>query len=112
MPSSASRQAILTEVRLGRGYLKDRLEPGKDTPSWWNTDLQGVNLKGADLRGAHLSHADLHHADMRGADLREAVLREMRSREKEEMGAWLDRWFSDSTRERIRQIVAGMGKGR
>jgi len=44
--------------------------------------------------------------------LREAVLREMRSREKEEMGAWLDRWFSDSTRERIGQIVAGMGKGR
>jgi enoyl-CoA hydratase len=44
--------------------------------------------------------------------LREAVLREMRSREKEEMAVWLDRWFSDSTRERIRQIVAGMGKGR
>ena len=44
--------------------------------------------------------------------LREGVLREMRGREKEEMGAWLDRWFSDSTRERIRQIVAGMGKGR
>jgi enoyl-CoA hydratase len=44
--------------------------------------------------------------------LREGVLREMRGREKEEMGVWLDRWFSDSTRERIRQIVAGMGKGR
>jgi enoyl-CoA hydratase len=44
--------------------------------------------------------------------LREGVLREMRGREKEEMGTWLDRWFSDSTRERIRQIVAGMGKGR
>jgi enoyl-CoA hydratase len=44
--------------------------------------------------------------------LREGVLREMRGREKEEMGAWLDRWFSDRTRERIRQIVAGMGKGR
>ncbi len=44
--------------------------------------------------------------------LRDGVLREMRSREKEEMSAWLDRWFSDSTRERIRAIVAGMGKGR
>ena len=44
--------------------------------------------------------------------LREGVLREMRGREKEEMGAWLDRWFSETTRERIRQIVAGMGKGR
>jgi enoyl-CoA hydratase len=44
--------------------------------------------------------------------LREGVVREMRAREGEEMGAWLDRWFSDTTRERIRQIVAGMGKGR
>ena len=44
--------------------------------------------------------------------LREGVVREMRARETEEMGAWLDRWFSDTTRERIRQIVAGMGKGR
>ena len=44
--------------------------------------------------------------------LREGVLREMRGREKEEMGAWLDRWFSESTRERIRNIVAGMAKGR
>jgi enoyl-CoA hydratase len=44
--------------------------------------------------------------------LREGVLREMRSREGAEMGAWLDRWFSDGTRARIGQIVAGMGKGR
>ena len=44
--------------------------------------------------------------------LREGVLRDMRGREKEEMGTWLDRWFSDTTRERIRGIVAGMGKGR
>jgi enoyl-CoA hydratase/carnithine racemase len=44
--------------------------------------------------------------------LREAPLREMRSREEEEMRVWLDRWFSDSTRARIRQVVASMGKGR
>ena len=44
--------------------------------------------------------------------LRDAVLRDMRARESEEMDAWLERWFSDGTRERIRQIVAGMGKGR
>ncbi|HEU0106602.1 MAG TPA: enoyl-CoA hydratase/isomerase family protein [Vicinamibacteria bacterium] len=44
--------------------------------------------------------------------LRDGVLREMRARESEEMDAWLERWFSDGTRERIRQIVAGMGKGR
>lgn len=44
--------------------------------------------------------------------LRDGALREMRARETEEMGPWLDRWFSETTRERIRQIVAGMGKGR
>jgi enoyl-CoA hydratase/carnithine racemase len=42
--------------------------------------------------------------------LRDAVLREMRARESAEIATWLDRWFSDTTRERIRQIVAGMGK--
>lgn len=46
------------------------------------------------------------------AYLRDAPLREMRAREIDEMGVWLDRWFSEGTRERIRQIVAGMGKGR
>ncbi|HEV7502923.1 MAG TPA: enoyl-CoA hydratase/isomerase family protein [Vicinamibacteria bacterium] len=42
--------------------------------------------------------------------LRDAALREMRAHETEEMTTWLDRWFSDTTRERIRQIVAGMTK--
>ena len=46
------------------------------------------------------------------AYLRDAPLREMRAREKEEMGVWLDRWFSEPTRARIRGIVAGIGKGR
>jgi enoyl-CoA hydratase/carnithine racemase len=44
--------------------------------------------------------------------LRAGPLAEMRARERDEMRTWLDRWFSESTRERIRQIVAGMGKGR
>jgi enoyl-CoA hydratase/carnithine racemase len=44
--------------------------------------------------------------------LRAGPLAEMRARERDEMRTWLDRWFSDSTRERIRQIVAGMGKAR
>jgi enoyl-CoA hydratase len=44
--------------------------------------------------------------------LREGVLREMRAREKAETPAWLERWFSDSTRERIRQTVAAITKAR
>ena len=42
--------------------------------------------------------------------LRDAALREMRAREEDEIGTWLDRWFAETTRERIRGIVAGMGK--
>ena len=44
--------------------------------------------------------------------LRDGVLREMRARETEEMATWLDCWFSESARGRIRQILADMGKGR
>ena len=44
--------------------------------------------------------------------LRADPLAQMRAREEEERGPWLDRWFSEGTRERIRQIVAGMGQGR
>jgi len=55
---------------------------------------------------------DLAAVAVTKAYLRDGVLREMRSRETEEASVWLDRWFSDSARERIRQIVASMGKGR
>jgi enoyl-CoA hydratase/carnithine racemase len=55
---------------------------------------------------------DLAAVAVTKAYLRDAALGEMRARELREMDTWLDRWFSDSARERIRQIVAGMGKGR
>ena len=42
--------------------------------------------------------------------LRQIALHEMRARDRESMGEWLDAWFSDETRGRIRAIVAGLGK--
>jgi len=42
--------------------------------------------------------------------LRAAPLREMKSREEEEGRAWLDCWFSPSTRERLQGIVASLAK--
>jgi len=44
--------------------------------------------------------------------LRAAVLDEMKAREEEYLDDWLASWFSDSTRARIGEIVAGMGKPR
>jgi len=44
--------------------------------------------------------------------LREGVLREMRAREASEISKWLERWFSESTRERIRETVATITKTR
>ena len=44
--------------------------------------------------------------------LRDGVLRDMRAREASEISAWLDRWFSEPTRERVRQTVAAITKTR
>lgn len=43
--------------------------------------------------------------------LREPVLDEMRAGERERAAQFLDGWFSDATRERIRGIVASLAKG-
>ena len=42
--------------------------------------------------------------------LRAAALAEMRARDHELRAEWLDAWFSEETRERIQQIVAGLGR--
>ena len=44
--------------------------------------------------------------------LRRPVLDEMRGHEKERLGEWLDSWFSEGTRGRIRAIVEGMSRPR
>lgn len=44
--------------------------------------------------------------------LRAGVALQMKSQEKDRLGEWLDAWFSEGTRARIREIVAGLGKGR
>jgi Delta3-Delta2-enoyl-CoA isomerase len=44
--------------------------------------------------------------------LRAAVAQQMKSHERDRIGEWLDSWFSPATRNRIGEIVAGLGKGR
>jgi enoyl-CoA hydratase len=46
------------------------------------------------------------------AALRGDVLARMKSRERELMGGWLDGWFSDPTRARMRETVASLTKPR
>ena len=50
-------------------------------------------------------------ADHQGLPARRRPGRDAGAREGRDADVWLDRWFSDSTRERIRQIVAGDGQG-
>jgi Delta3-Delta2-enoyl-CoA isomerase len=44
------------------------------------------------------------------ASLREPIVREMRERERGLMSVWLDRWFAESTRARMREIVQSLGR--
>jgi Delta3-Delta2-enoyl-CoA isomerase len=44
------------------------------------------------------------------AALRSGVLERMKAEEKARMGSWLDGWFSESTRARMREVVAGLSK--
>lgn len=53
---------------------------------------------------------DAHALSVTKSYLRAAVLGEMRSREAAETDAWLDGWFSDTTRARMRETVAALTK--
>jgi Delta3-Delta2-enoyl-CoA isomerase len=44
--------------------------------------------------------------------LRHDVLAGMKARERERIGGWLDGWFSDTTRARMRELAAGLSKPR
>ena len=46
------------------------------------------------------------------AALRQDVLARMKADERERMGGWLDGWFSEPTRARLRELAAGLTKPR
>jgi enoyl-CoA hydratase/carnithine racemase len=46
------------------------------------------------------------------AALRHHTLERMKAHERERMGSWLDGWFSGTTRARLRELAAGLGKPR
>ena len=46
------------------------------------------------------------------AALRQDVLERMKAHERERMGGWLDAWFSEPTRARLRELAAGLTKPR
>lgn len=53
---------------------------------------------------------DAHALSVTKGYLRAAVLAEMRAREAAETDAWLDGWFSDTTRARMKETVAALTK--
>jgi len=46
------------------------------------------------------------------AALRHSVLERMKAHERERLGGWLDGWFSEGTRARMRELAAGLAKPR
>ena len=44
--------------------------------------------------------------------LRDGILQRMKAHERERMAGWLDGWFSDSTRARMRELAAGLTRPR
>jgi len=61
-------------------------------------------------RLAEYAERDVRALGTTKAYLRAAALREMKSREASAIDGFLDGWFSDSTRERMRQTVAALSK--
>ncbi len=64
------------------------------------------------LRLDEFMEKDLYAVAATKAALRHDVLSGMKARERERIGGWLDGWFSDGTRARIREITASLGKPR
>jgi len=61
-------------------------------------------------RLTEFAEKDAHALSVTKSYLRAAVLAEMRAREAAEMDAWLDGWFSDTTRARMKETVAALTK--
>jgi enoyl-CoA hydratase len=64
------------------------------------------------LRLQEFAEKDGYAVVMTKMALRHDVLEGMKARERERMGGWLDGWFSDATRARLRELAAGLTKPR
>jgi enoyl-CoA hydratase/carnithine racemase len=64
------------------------------------------------LRLDEFLEKDLYSLVATKTALRHDVLASMKGRERERMGGWLDGWFSDSTRARMKELAAGLSKPR
>jgi len=64
------------------------------------------------LRLEEFSEKDAYALVTTKAALRQDILERMQAHERERMGGWLDGWFSDATRARLRELAAGLTKPR
>jgi Delta3-Delta2-enoyl-CoA isomerase len=109
LKASVSPHSLARVALLGRNFADaEALEVGLA-----DEILEAVGFEQACLaRLAEFTEKDAAALARTKAYLRDTVVAEMRSREAELLSEWLDSWFSEGTRERIRKIVEGMSRPR
>jgi enoyl-CoA hydratase/carnithine racemase len=101
-PHAANRVAL-----LGRNFADDEaLAAGLADEVVADDAFESTCL----ARLEEFAEKDAHSLAVTKSYLRASVLGEMRAREAAEMDAWLDGWFSDSTRARMKETVAALSK--
>jgi enoyl-CoA hydratase/carnithine racemase len=101
-PHAANRVAL-----LGRNFADDEaLAAGLADEVVPDEAFESTCL----ARLEEFAEKDAHSLSVTKSYLRAPILAEMRSREAAEMDAWLDGWFSEPTRKRMKETVAGLTK--
>lgn len=107
LKASAPPQALARVALLGRNFADDEaLAAGLADEVVAEDAFEQTCME----RLAEFVEKDAHALSVTKSYLRAGVLAEMRAREAAEMDAWLDGWFSPSTRARMEQTVAALTK--
>jgi enoyl-CoA hydratase/carnithine racemase len=105
--ASVPPQAVARVALLGRNFADDEaLAAGLADEVVADEAFEQTCLE----RLTEFVEKDAHALSVTKSYLRAGVLAEMRAREAFEMDAWLDGWFSPTTRARMEQTVAALTK--
>lgn len=105
--ATAAPAAVTRVALLGRNFADDEaVAAGLADEVVADDAFEQTGL----ARLAEFAEKDAHALSVTKSYLRASVLGEMRAREAAEMDAWLDGWFSDTTRARMKETVAALTK--